>query len=267
MIPITELYKKTQDELFTFVKEFIEKKHPGAFTIELGKNDMYIACFPKGDQKPYPVLASHLDTYNNIYPDTVVQSKVENDTPVYIGKKGDENCVLGADDRNGVWTMLKLIEAGKTDWGYIFTKDEEIGRIGAIALRATSLLQDHLKDIAYFIQIDRLGTSEIVHYRLGDIEGNPRSHNNQEFICKLNSFTGLEVFASDRSTDVKEFCGATAICGINISAGYFNEHHPRPYDDPNVLYEYSNIEYVNNLPGTIIKLIEHLGNKQYIIET
>lgn len=260
MIPITDLYKKTQDELFTFVKEFIEKNAPGAFSIEHGKNDMYIAFFPVKFQKPYPVLASHLDVKFGYPPDEVEEDTIDGIT-VYRGYRATEQgkvpSVLGADDRNGVWTMLKLIEDGKTQWGYIFSKEEENHRLGARALKASGLLGKYINDIAYFIQVDRRNKSDIVHYQLDELEGYPRSHNNREFVAKLNTFTGYDV-KNGGLTDIIEYCTATKICGINISAGYHNEHTAN---------EYSVIEYVNNLPGTIIKLIDHLGNKQYLIET
>lgn len=242
----------SQEELFAYVKDAVEQAASGKFTLHIGKGDMFLAYFPMTTDF-FPVLASHLDIIHRVPPNRVGIDPANPD--FYIGFRGNRRNILGADDRNGVWTMLKLIEAGRTDWGYIFTKEEETGRKGAIALRGQKILSSY-QNIAYFIQIDRRDISDLVFYPLEDIEGEPMCHQNTDFIAKLSQLKGYYI-EEGSSTDLKEYCAATGICGINISAGYYNEHH----DD-----EYSDIQYVQNLPKTIEKLIGLLGTKQYWIE-
>ena len=60
---------------------------------------------------------------------------------------------LGADDRAGVFCILKIIEAGYRPH-IIFTTDEEIGCIGASKLAE---IPCPFKDLRYIIELDRRG--------------------------------------------------------------------------------------------------------------
>lgn len=257
VIDIIEMYKKDQKDLYDYVLKYVKKDNK--FEVKTRSNDRYIACFPKNAKTPYPVLASHLDVYNKLPPD-----EVREDNGFYKGYRNGEKSILSGDDRNGVWTMLKLIEAGNTDWGYIFSKDEEIGRKGAKDLVNDNIITEYDKRISYFIQIDGPGDDGLTYYSLVEKRGVPPfCHNNQEFIKKLKSFPKYKVDHGGK-TDMLNYSQKTKICSINISAGYFEQHRPnRRY--PNE-HEHSLIEYVENLPKVLEELIKHLGTKQYLIE-
>lgn len=242
---VKELYQMTQDELYDYVKDFLS----GRDEFEITQNrDGYIVCFPKDIKSPIPVLSSHLDTVGSVPPDEIVESDGK-----YTAKKCGYPCVLGGDDRNGVWTMLKLIKKGESSWGYIFSRDEEIGRLGADKLVNSGFFEEHKQEIGYFLAIDRKGKNDLAYYRY---YVNGRMHNtkdNDAFIAGLQKLKGYS-FQRGSATDITNFCEATKLCGINISSGYFMPHSS---------YEYTDIAYLQRLPEIVKDLISHLGYKQY----
>lgn len=261
VIKVHEMYLMTQDELYDYVLDYV--KASGSFDIQTSENLMYIACFPKDVEQPCPILAAHLDIYNSIPPERIVIQKTRNGDRLYVGYRGADRCILSADDRNGVWTMLKHIKAGKTNWGYFFSRDEEKGRFGAKALMGDNVLKKHDERVSFFIQIDRKGENDLAYYSLRDDAPDYYSHGNSRFKDKINSFESYKVVPGGL-TDIVNYCGITGICGINISAGYYNEHTPRP--GRSSTFEYSSIQYIENLPGIVERLINHLGTEQYLIE-
>ncbi len=253
--PIEGLYLLDQEELFELVLAEVRDK----FDVCVGEDDMYIACFPKEISAPYPILGAHLDVKNNV-PPYFVQEWVEDGCRVHVGfDQVGERCILGADDRNGVWAMLELINQGFTDWGYIFTKFEEVGRLGAIAVRESGILQERRDEIAYFLMLDEPYTDRLGYRVMKKLPGKPTLHDNAMFIRKLAIFGCFEGYklAKDGSTDYIEYCLATGLCGINLSVGYMNYHKPE---------EYSDMVYVKKLPRIIEKLVKHLGAEQYALQ-
>lgn len=234
---IEELYKMQQQDLHYYVLNHISKKN----TQIIAKNGNYLLSIPESKS---PIICCHIDTKLNIIPKHIQII----DNKQYIGLDEDESpCILGADDRNGVWTALELFENYYDQLGFIFTWDEEIGCLGT-----KELIDSHLPLIkqksAYFIQIDRKSTNDLAYYVYEN-----RLLMSPEFNDRLSQFENYYVVQGS-STDVKYLSYYTGISGINISAGYYNEH---------TSFEYSDIDYVNNLPSTVVNLINHLGNKSY----
>ncbi len=125
-----------------------------------------------------------------------------------------EQCVmwspdgLGADDRAGVFSILKIISDGFRPH-IIFTKDEEKGGLGAIALSKHKCPFDELK---FIIELDRQGEQDCVFYDC----------NNPDFEEYIEDF-GFETNWGTFS-DISELCPAWGIAGVNLSVGYYDEH-------------------------------------------
>lgn len=166
-----------------------------------GQHNFYQAkdyCYAMGN---IPVLlVAHLDT---VWPNkpTIMVNK---DYSVWMGRRG-----LGADDRAGVYATVKLIR-----WGYkpsiLFTTGEEIGGIGA-----KSFVKDFPEPpvpIKYVIEIDRRGRGQAVYY---DCANNKF----EEYVSSFGFKTHQGIFS-----DISFICPYWNVAGVNLSAGYYNEH-------------------------------------------
>jgi len=167
----------------------------------------------------------------------------------YIGfDKYLKRTILGGDDRNGVFTMLKLFEDNFDKMGFIFTCDEEIGALGSYSLINSNINLDKL--VSYFIQIDRRGINDFAFYN----SFITKEHNlmSESFERLLSGFKNYNL-VNGSFTDIKLLCEKYLISGINISAGYFNEH---------TNLEYTSKKYLENLPNIILNLIEYLNKNE-----
>ena len=116
---------------------------------------------------------------------------------------------LGADDRAGVYIILKILLEGYLPT-VIFTTDEEIGGVGAL-----QLTQDFSKpptDLKYIVQLDRHGFNDAVFYNC----------TNQDFIDYIETFGFVE--EEGIFSDISIICPSWDIAGVNLSVGYLNEH-------------------------------------------
>lgn len=179
------------------------------------------------------LLVAHLDTVWLEAPVILVTE----DKAIWTGKNG-----LGADDRAGVFAILKLIQQNKHKPYVLFTTDEEMGGIGAYVFSKDFPAPP--EELKYIIEIDRRGQGQSVFYNC----------KNKEFENYVNSFgftTHEGIFS-----DISFICPTWNIAGVNLSAGYYNEHTP---------YEYLKIK---DLYYTIDKVQEMLNDvdnaKNYI---
>lgn len=245
---VIELYKKTQSELYDFVLNFVQS-YSDHFIIKIDDTRKFILVTPKTNL--YPVLVSHLDISDESETPDRIELVKEDNLNVYKGYLEDTRTLLGGDDRNGVWTMLMLMERNH-NVGYLFTTDEEKGCIGTQYILNEGILKDIESNITYFLQIDRRGISDLAYYIM---DNGLKTHQNLEFQSKLEMLEGYS-FTKGSSTDIKRLCEKLGVCGINISAGYYNEHGSQ---------EYTDVDYLANLPKTIEKIINLLGNERYLI--
>lgn len=116
---------------------------------------------------------------------------------------------LGADDRAGVFAILTLLNKGLRPH-VIFTADEEIGGLGAIAL--VTDIPDPPENLKYIIQLDRRGKNDSVYYDCA----------NTEFTAYINKF-GFKT-AVGTFSDISTICPEWEVAGVNLSVGYTNEH-------------------------------------------
>jgi len=115
---------------------------------------------------------------------------------------------MGADDRAGVFSIIKIIEAGFRPH-IIFTTDEEIGCVGANEL---SYHPCPFEDLRFIIQLDRRGADDCVFYDC----------DNPEFEKYIEGFGFVTNFGS--FTDICELCPRWGMAGVNLSIGYRSEH-------------------------------------------
>lgn len=169
------------------------------------------------------LLVAHLDTVWLTEPTILVNSE----RTIWTGKNG-----LGADDRAGVYAILKILEDKKVRPSILFTLGEEIGCVGAISFIAKHPVP--MSPVKYVIEIDRRGHAQSVFYDCKNTKF-------EEYINSFGFTTQIGIYS-----DISHICPNWDIAGVNLSAGYYNEHTA------------AEILYIDALEYTIEKVKEML---------
>lgn len=186
--------KMSQVELFKCMAKFLIGKYNKS-NVEIHEGNIYaIGTIPI-------TLIAHLDT---IFPTPPKNIYYDEEKSVMWSPEG-----LGADDRAGVYAIIKIIQSGLRP-SVLLCADEEAGCLGATEF--VSKYHFPLTKTNYLIEIDRRGSNDCVFY---DTE-------NPEFVSYIESF-GFKTAAGTYS-DVLEIGTAWKIPGVNLSSGYYNEH-------------------------------------------
>lgn len=154
------------------------------------------------------ILVAHLDTVFQTPPTGVFDILYDRDLGIINSYKG-----LGADDRAGVYGILKLLGNNKKNLpSVLFTMDEEIGGLGAIAASKMSVIELFGEKPKYIIELDRQGINDAVFY---DCDNKP-------FVEYVESFGFMLEWGT--FTDISILCPVWECAGVNLSIGYVNEH-------------------------------------------
>jgi hypothetical protein len=139
------------------------------------------------------------------------------------GKIRRYNGVLGADDRAGCFAMWHLMELGHS---VLITAGEEVGCVGASAA-AAAIGEDVLSQHQFAIEIDRRGGDDAVVYHETTCD---------EFEAYIREAIPGWLTGYGSMTDIATICPDAQICGVNLSAGFENEHTKRESVDPDALF-------------------------------
>ena len=142
---------------------------------------------------------------------------------------------LGADDRAGIFAILKILQDGLKP-SVIFTTDEEDGGLGAMALAMEDCPIPGLK---YMIELDRRGSNDCVFYDCYC----------PEFVDYVESFGFCEKWGT--FSDISFLMPEWQVCGVNLSVGYEDEH------------SYTEILHIGPLYDTIRK-VKNMLQEEYI---
>lgn len=187
------ILKLTEEQLHNLLQAYLEKYYK-----EVVSTEDYL--YAKGT---IPIaLVAHLDTVFEKKPSLIFYDDIHE---VMWSPNG-----LGADDRAGIFSIIKIISHGFRPH-IIFTHDEEYGGIGAEELAKKSC---PFKNLRYIIELDRQGADDCVFYNCI----------NEEFCSYVESF-GFK-FDHGTFTDISFLCPKWNIAGVNLSIGYINEHSP-----------------------------------------
>lgn len=146
-------------------------------------------------------LVAHLDTVFKSPPNEIYYDQKKE---VVWSPQG-----LGADDRAGVFIIMKLLQEGLRPH-VIFTTGEEIGGVGASIL--TKVFPKPPFNVKYLVELDRQGISDCVFYDC----------DNPSFEEYINSFGYVTAWGT--FSDISEICPVWKIAGVNLSVGYIREH-------------------------------------------
>ena len=161
--------------------------------------------YVKGD---IPImLVAHCDTV--CYQPVKEIAVMSVDKHIGTGLTNKEQAPLGADDRAGIFIILKLVANGYRPF-ILLTTDEEVGGAGAIAA-ADELWTPNVK---FILELDRMGSNDAAMYDC----------NNQKFMDMLISYGFTPV--SGTFSDICFFAPEWDIAAANLSVGYYHEHTP-----------------------------------------
>ena len=200
MIINKKLYRLTQDELISYMKEqltFMGVKYQEVAGNIVSLNHYEAPCF-----------VAHMDTVND--------SDMKKPLVIIDNVMKRVGGILGADDRAGINIILNWC----TDINFILTRDEEIGAVGARALTMNGI-EKLLKEFSVpcCIELDRAGNSDI----LGDIHGYCCNDLQLQLEAVLDKYSSaIGVF-----TDIDEFIEFIPCC--NLSVGYHKQHTNKEY--------------------------------------
>ena len=213
------LVSLNQENLLKAMRSFLKKYY----------NDIVITSryiYAIGD---IPIcLTAHMDTVFKSPPKNIYYDTKKN---VIWSPEG-----LGADDRAGVFAIIKIIQSGLRPH-IMLTTDEEWGAIGASAL--VKKVKKPFADMKYIIQLDRRGDDDCVFYDC----------DNREFINYIESFGFTEEIGS--FTDISIICPVWKIAGVNLSIGYRDEH--------SVSETFHIIPFLNTI-SKVIKMLKDADN-------
>lgn len=226
-------------------KELNNTELYGQLTIEKdSKSNIYITKNIDNEETFFPCVAAHIDQVaSNGQLTNVV--KVDN---CYFGwcNKTHSQKGLGADDKNGIWCALKLLQKFNK-LKVAFFVGEEAGCIGSSACD-----MNFFKDVRFVLQADRRGNTDIIYTAGGTKMAS------EEFKKEVNSLIDIYAYKETTGlmTDVKTLVerGVGVSC-INLSCGYYNPHTSTEYtiyDDLLTCYH------------LMSDIIDSLEDKQYV---
>lgn len=167
------------------------------------------------------LLVAHLDTVHRALPETICYSA---DGTVMMSPQG-----IGADDRAGVYMILRLIQSCHCH--VLFCEDEETGGHGARAFTKSGIKPD----VNYIVELDRMGSNDAVFY-------NCMNEQFEQHICSFGFQTAFGSFS-----DISILAPKLNLAAVNLSTGYYNAHR---------VNEIVHLDEVEKLIGRVEKLLQ-----------
>lgn len=165
------------------------------------------------------ILSAHLDQVQTN--GKAVKFFMQDDDTIRGYNSDYEQTSLGGDDKNGVWIILKALEAGK-EIDFVISAGEEYGCLGIKALEDAGKL-DEIEPHQICLVLDRKGEGDILKGGSTDV-----------YCCTLAqdmvNYLGDEYKVTTGSiSDTRYLC---CYCeSVNMSTAYYNPHSSTEYTD------------------------------------
>lgn len=195
----------------------------------------------KGNAEKYPCVAAHLD---EVHQPSVRNLHEEHDV-IYAVDENGEPVGIGADDKNGVWIVIRLLQKMKAIKAVLFVREEKATFEG-YRHGSDDIDLAFFDDVKYVLQCDRKGASDLVTYctkkeiRLCDDDFIP------EWIRQKYGYVPVEGGITD-VVHLKQRGLQISCC--NISCGYYNAHKPEEHTKFSELQ--NSLEFVKTIIQTI----------------
>jgi uncharacterized protein YaaR (DUF327 family) len=212
-----------------------KKKHGmSASTDRIG--NVWVTIPPAMDVLPTTLFTSHMDTVHPKYTPVKLMSSTgpkEADKGFIFGITPDKNvrCILGADDKVGVYIMLRMIERGIVGT-YAFHVGEEKGCKGSTYV--AEQYPDLLKQFKHAVAFDRANYGDVIASQAPGIGTSPAFVT--ALSAQLNTILDKSMpkreakyrfsTAVGAMTDTGKYFGHIPEC-TNLSVAYFDQHSPR----------------------------------------
>ena len=196
-----------------------------------------------------PLLSAHMDMVNTesyklkgeecFINEPVFTTDNATNLRLYRDKDRKNQTSLGADDKNGIWVILNLLQAG-VPVNFLFCHGEEVGCVGSSQVVADEDLGKLIESCSFGIIIDRRNPGDIIGYEnkycmcLDDKIQTYAEQNGYAFSCARGSCSD-----ADKVSQLLE-------C-VNLSCGYYDAHTSTEYTNLNELQ--NTLEFVNLLTG------------------
>ena len=202
------------------IKQYI-KEQIANINLTIEEDDFGNIFITKGLSDNYPCIAAHLDEVHFPHERNI---RIDGDIIFATDKEGN-HVGIGADDKNGIWIAMQLLQSEPILKVALFVQEEKDGDlIGCRGSKACSL--DFFDNVKYIIQCDRKGASDVVTYsakaeiRLCNDDFIPQTLLTR-YSYTVNVGGSTDVVALKRR-------GLQIPC-CNISCGYYNPHKPDEY--------------------------------------
>ena len=166
------------------------------------------------------LVNAHMDTVASA-PAEIIVEKHKDDVIV----RSSNNQVIGADDKNGVWSVLRLLsdKSVRVPISALICVSEEVGCVGSdFAMKNHA---DWFDDCIFCMTIDRRGDTDIVIENMDIVLS---SDTMQKQLAEWGKPFGLRTTTGSIS-DVSNIVSSLHINGINLFAGYHNAHSGSEY--------------------------------------
>ena len=225
-----------EDEIKKFILSYISHILLHIETDETG--NLFIT---KGNAQLYPCVVAHLDEVHELSTRIIIETPPTLCAVNEVGKRVG----IGADDKNGIWIALKLLEQCENIKVALFVEEEKDGdKSGCRGSKACDL--SWFDDVGYVLECDRKGGDDFV-VQAKDIPLCSFDFIPVELLRKYNYWPikggSTDVAALKRRGFEKPCC--------NISCGYYNAHTSE---------EYTNIDEIKNCLDFISDIIEYYEN-------
>lgn len=222
-----QLYKinsksSNEKEIILFILHYLE-----SMKLNISQDSIGNIFITKGETTSYPCVAVHLD---EVHLPTQRILHTENNI-VYATDEHGERVGIGADDKNGIWVALQLLQTEPVLKVVLFVHEEKLdGASGCVGSKSCNL--EFFKNVKYIIECDRKGANDIVICGKGVPLCDP------DFIPKEIAMKFGYMPVDGGTTDVVALKSRglnVPVC--NVSCGYYNAHKSD---------EYSNLEELKN---------------------
>ena len=176
------------------------------------KNNIY--SFEFNDK---PILSAHLDQVETN--GKVFKLYLTKDNHIIAYNNLFERTSLGADDKNGVWIILKMLEKGYK-FNFIISEGEELGCLG---IKKIPLAENINPKTQFCIVLDRKGDKDILSSGAGTTYCSTLAQSLCNFLD--NDYVVEKGNLSDTATICK-YCES-----VNMSVGYYFPHTEDEYTD------------------------------------
>ncbi len=166
------------------------------------------------------LVNAHMDTVASAPADIIIE-KTKNDVIV----RSSNNQVIGADDKNGVWSVLRLLtdKSVRVPLSALICVSEEVGCVGSDF--AMTNHADWFDDCVFCITIDRRGNTDIIVENCDIVLSSDAL---QKQLAVWGQPLGLRTTTGSIS-DVSNIVKSLHINGINLFAGYYGAHSGSEY--------------------------------------